>query len=119
MNGIKDFVGCDSRSSAHRVNLHRYVPGAPSRKPCFTFYEDDLLFCDSCRAFWLERQGARDLTTLERAMECAQHTSIAPPERESGLGRVKIKGTPPKVRVLGGRFGANLVDVVRELLPTF
>jgi hypothetical protein len=36
MNDINAFVDCDSGKGAHRVNLHHYVSGAPSSKPCFT-----------------------------------------------------------------------------------
>jgi hypothetical protein len=69
MNDISAFVHCRGRTATHRVNLRQYVSGAPSLGCCFTHLDGDLLLCDSCTAFWLEHQGARDLTTLERAVE--------------------------------------------------
>lgn len=68
MNEINAFVRCHGRRATHRVNLKEYVSGAPDRDYCFTPLDGDLLLCDSCTAFWLEHQGARDLTTLEKAI---------------------------------------------------
>jgi hypothetical protein len=68
MNDVDVFVGCHGRKAAHRVNRKQYVSGAPNGSRCFTHLKGDILLCDSCTAFWLERQGARDLATLERAV---------------------------------------------------
>lgn len=69
MNDIDAFVCCNGRTATHRVNLNCYISGAPSGNACFTSLDGDLLLCDSCTAFWVNRQGARDIATLERAVE--------------------------------------------------
>ncbi|HTZ46102.1 MAG TPA: hypothetical protein VMH20_00815 [Verrucomicrobiae bacterium] len=77
MSDIDDFVSCHGRKAAHRVNLQKYVSGAPNGNDCFTKLADDLLLCDSCTAFWLQRQGARDIATLEKVVKLRKATTIA------------------------------------------
>jgi len=69
MNDIEAFINCNGRMAVHRVNLLEYRFGAPNGKPCFTRLDGDLLLCDSCTEFWLLRQGARDIATLEKAVK--------------------------------------------------
>jgi hypothetical protein len=68
MSDIAAFVDCQGQKAMHRVNAERYVSGAPAGSECFARLEGDLLLCDSCTKFWIGRQGARDLATLERAV---------------------------------------------------